>query len=293
MPKPTSLSPAALSLYGWQNQGPGRERVQCVTCAKGVVLSPPTTGGWTGPAGLRLQQEYEKLVGTEGKGHDLTCPWRMRGCSRSLYRVQVGGRKKVIEQVRSGASALNAHVTSMRITSPARDFSEEEQRAVIKVLQAGNESELNDRALLLSLFGWTIPQSPASATVSTLSCTLCSRQVLLAPFRADVPDAGKSFELVTQHQSFCPFVDPHAGLSISAPPTSTGSRAGWRVRVDAILQTDAHGLGRRHSNESLLSLIHGPAEVQAEGHPIVQKKKGGVSSRIGSKGPRWVAQISL
>lgn len=132
-------------------------------------------------------------------------------------------------------------------------------------------------AVLLAVFGWTLPaatptlsrsdstsslsslRSNASTTSSPiLSCTLCLRQVLASPYLPTPSSGGgdiapstpaKTFDPVKQHQPFCPFVDASAG---HAPPVSATAtvgqvaskgagllKPGWQVRLEAILQRPA------------------------------------------------------
>ncbi|PRQ70703.1 hypothetical protein AAT19DRAFT_10860 [Rhodotorula toruloides] len=151
-------------------------------------------------------------------------------------------------------------------------------------------------AVLLSIFGWSLPSAQAQSTTPALSrsnstsslsslrslssspilhCSFCMRQVLAASYLpAPSTPNPKPFNPVKQHQPFCPFVDPYAGHSIphtrSATPSSTRSapstrhappstpqlKPGWQVRLEAILQRHAPA----HSDTS-----GSPTSGQAEG----------------------------
>ncbi|GAA6060696.1 hypothetical protein JCM10212_005078 [Sporobolomyces blumeae] len=127
--KPATLSPLVGAVNGWVNKDQ-RDRVECVTCRKGVVLLPPSaTATWSSPSGQALARTYESLlsgVGSDdaasqkdggrlgGTGHAETCPWRMRPCSRSVYKLEGGGigiaggggRKKLLEVVARQAGEM-------------------------------------------------------------------------------------------------------------------------------------------------------------------------------------------
>lgn len=247
--------------------------MQCVTCGKGAILTPPTSGGWSGPIGVKTREQYERLVGAEGQGHDIACPWRVRGCSRALYRIQPEGRKKVIEDIRQTATSLQTVATDIRLALSDTALSQGDRQAVVQAVQTGYADIASESAVLLALFGWT---SNASISSPVLSCTLCARQVLATPYLSSTSESIKAFDLIGQHQAFCPFVDQNAGLGI--PPTSASavSKAGWSVRADVILRRDTDADGRRSSSESLRSLVGGNGDGEIAGDSATRKS--GVSS---------------
>lgn len=321
--KPPSISALACALHGWIHTPTTRERVQCVTCGQGVVVLPPSAGdgAWSSPIGQRLRQEHERLVSTEGQGHAETCPWRLRPCAQSLYRlpgggigVQSGGRRHLLEDVARGADAMDAAgLAEMQIALPSNaaavlgtDEGRSRLAKALAVVRDGEEavpassSSPSQTALLLAIFGWNLPAAPISSTSSNraplaapatkqprsrsnsssslasffdptqpvLACTYCTRNILATsyvPSTASAPatSAPKTFDVLRQHQAFCPFVDPHAG----SPPQQQhdvvqkdGTRAlkpGWQLRFEAIMQrplaaesTEASAAPARGSNVS-------------------------------------------
>ncbi|GAA5985476.1 hypothetical protein JCM5350_004011 [Sporobolomyces pararoseus] len=186
--KPPSLSSLNCALHGWINKS-SRERLECVTCHKGVVLLPPTSGGWHSPAGQSLREEYERLVGDNGGGHDTTCPWRMRPCSRGLYRlqggglgVQQGGRRKLLEIVGKQAREMETRGLSavqLEVPEKVKELLEETGakekllKSVVSLLpppssspndipSEGTSSVLSTTTLLLAIFGWSLDPLPYS-----------------------------------------------------------------------------------------------------------------------------------
>ncbi|GAA5872251.1 hypothetical protein JCM1840_004109 [Sporobolomyces johnsonii] len=283
--KPASLSSLACALHGWvnaRNTGNERERVQCVTCGQGVVLLAPSGGdGWTSPAGRKLKDEYERLVLKEGKGHAETCPWRMRPCARSLYRLAGGlgvqgggGRRRLLDELRREAGAMEqAGLGAVRLELP--QGAEEAREKLVEIVNPADETRsLSSTSILLALFGWTLSplsvhqpspspslsRSNSSASISSttaaaggalpvLSCPYCLRQVPLSSYlpspSSDPPtNTPRSFDPLKQHHPFCPFVDAYAGLP--APPATAATPAlkpGWQTRLEAVLQRTGGGGG--------------------------------------------------
>ncbi|GAA5906890.1 hypothetical protein JCM5296_005558 [Sporobolomyces johnsonii] len=265
--KPASLSSLACALHGWvnaRNTGNDRERVQCVTCGQGVVLLAPSAGdGWTSPAGRKLKDEYERLVLKEGKGHAETCPWRMRPCARSLYRLAGGlgvqgggGRRRLLDDLRREAGAMeHAGLEAVRLELP--QGAEERREKLVEIVNPADETpSLSSTSILLALFGWTLSplsvhqpspspslsRSNSSTSISSttaaaggalpvLSCPYCLRQVPLSSYLPSPPSPSsappttppRSFDPLKQHHPFCPFVDAYAGLP--APPATAATPA--------------------------------------------------------------------
>ncbi|BGP27760.1 hypothetical protein JCM10295v2_006735 [Rhodotorula toruloides] len=245
--KPPSLSSLACTLHGWKHTSSIRERVQCVTCGRGVVLLPPSSGdgGWSNPAGQKLRAEYERLVLDDGKGHAETCPWRLRPCARSLYRllggglgVQAGGRRRLIEDVVRAARDLDdAGLGEMVLELP------DEASSLV-------ESRDGKSRLAKALSSVSAPSSANDAAAAP-PATPSTSSALLAIFEP------KPFNLVKQHQPFCPFIDPYAGHSIAhdqsatpkpaqlppstrqLPPPTPQLKPGWQVRLETILPRHA------------------------------------------------------
>ncbi|GAA6017764.1 hypothetical protein JCM10207_000490 [Rhodosporidiobolus poonsookiae] len=189
--KPASLSALACALHGWTHTPTTRERVQCVTCARGVVLLPPEGGGgWTSAAGKKLRDEYEKALFSPRADESLhreTCPWRMRPAARGLYRLPGGGlgvqpalgaggaggaRRRLCDELVSKASEMDrAGLGEMRVELPREaeaivgegaDGRDRLIRAVAQDVDAASEQPaLSATALLLALFGWALPAASA------------------------------------------------------------------------------------------------------------------------------------
>lgn len=171
----------------------------------------------------------------------------MRGASKGLYRVQVGGRRKVLSEVGEGARALRG-LQGMRVELGEDVFEGKERAEVVKAVRDAaatveGETELGAETILLALFGWTAP--PSSSPPSILTCTYCARQALTAPYLPSSISEKRTFNPLTSHALFCPFVDHYAGVTLppsngsssSLSSVATGvapSRAGWKLRVEAI-----------------------------------------------------------
>ncbi|GAA5985713.1 hypothetical protein JCM10908_007083 [Rhodotorula pacifica] len=203
--KPPSLSALACALHGWVHTPSTRERIQCVTCGNGMVLLPPSAGdgAWSSPAGQRLRQEYERQVSDRGQAHAETCPWRLRPCAKSLYRlpggglgVTSGGRRRLLEELGRDARTLDqAGLGDVRLELPevVRDVLEKQDKqerlvkAVTSVAESASSSEASPPAnsdlpsptsILLSIFGWELVTTarvpPLSTTPSLAQSTSAS-----------------------------------------------------------------------------------------------------------------------
>ncbi|GAA5820952.1 hypothetical protein JCM11251_001894 [Rhodosporidiobolus azoricus] len=303
--KPASLSSLNCALHGWKHTPSTRERVECVTCGRAVVLLPPSagTGGWTSEAGKNLRGEYEMALfsreATESL-HKETCPWRMRPCARSLYRLPGGGlgvpagsggggRRRLLEDVSKIAADMEEKgLGEMQVELPKEaeklvGGDEARARLVLAIEGAlpptpSGESEqprpaqLSATSILLALFGWTLPSLSSSSSrpgtpslsrsasstsisslssvastskaTSVLSCAFCHRQVLASSYLPTSP-SPKSFDLVKQHHSFCPYVASASSGPLQpsstahAAPAPPALKPGWQIRLEAVLGAGA------------------------------------------------------
>ncbi|GAA5915382.1 hypothetical protein JCM6882_000237 [Rhodosporidiobolus microsporus] len=204
--KPASLSALQCALHGWQHTPSTRERVECVSCGRAVVLLPPSSavGGWSSDAGRKLKDEYEKALFSREAGESLhkeTCPWRMRPCARSLYRLQGGGlgvpagpgagaggggRRRLVEDVARVAGEMEAcglGEVALELPKEADKLvsgEEGRERLVLAVRAAAaavavadeaaeQPTEVSATTILLALFGWALPPSPSSSSTSSSS----------------------------------------------------------------------------------------------------------------------------
>ncbi|GAA5850192.1 hypothetical protein JCM3766R1_006806 [Sporobolomyces carnicolor] len=239
--KPRSLSPLDCALHGWVNRG-GRDRLECVTCAKGVVLlAPSASGGWTSPAGVSLRLEYERLVASRGLGHDPTCPWKMRPCARSLYKLETrGGRRKLLETV--GRHALEMQLRGLgeiqlqlddqvpraiRACFDDRIAADKLSRTVSSALQDPSASssssdsrrrdapDLSITTLVLAIFGWSLDPLPSSAQPSLARSSSSSSSL------ASLKSASSPRAILTC--SYCLRQVLASAYLASAPSTSTST----------------------------------------------------------------------
>ncbi|GAA6004590.1 uncharacterized protein JCM10292_005684 [Rhodotorula paludigena] len=255
--KPASLSSLSCALHGWVHTQSTRERVQCVTCGQGIVLLSPSSGdgGWTSGAGKKLREEYERLVQTQG--HAETCPWRLRPCARSLYRlasgglgVSTGGRRRLLEEVAKQARemddrglagiALNlpSEVEASLATESMAQRLNTALAAVVSDTDADSaaSSSPSTATILLALFGWTLlpssttPSLSRSASASSLS-SLCS----LDTSSSTIPILHCAFctrqVLAT---SYLPSQQP--ATDSSAPPAPSAVSASASKRFDPLKQ---------------------------------------------------------
>ncbi|KAK4699715.1 hypothetical protein P7C70_g6541, partial [Phenoliferia sp. Uapishka_3] len=255
-PKPPSLSPPTAARHGWSNS-PQRERLECVTCHKAFLVTPPSSkeGGWNGPLGKRMEGEYGRLLNKEG--HEEACPWRMRGCARGLYACRTEGRGKILEEMVKGARETTGRIGAKEVgeMSIKHPLTEEEFNKLVQAAQDSKKAsdlqwELPPApALVLALFGWSAATS-STPTSPIITCSLCTREVLINSYlpSSTTPTPTPStpsqyFDLISQHQKFCPYVDsliPPSSSSSSTTPSLSNSttnrkRTGWQARLDTVV----------------------------------------------------------
>lgn len=260
--KPSSLSPLNCALHGWTHTTSTRERIQCTTCAQGLVLLPPSTGdSWSSPTGDRLRLEYERLVlAPTGAAHAENCPWRMRPCVRGLYRlaggglgVQSGGRRRLLETVGRQARELSARgleVVELELPREAQALvGDEEGRArLVKAVQAvqpgagaapaggatsTEPSPLAATAILLAVFGWTLSpsSSPSPLARSDSSTSLSSLRSLSTSISSSTSSRILACSFCVRQVLATPYLpSPSPSANTTAPTPAPAPRAFDPVR---------------------------------------------------------------
>lgn len=132
-----------------------------------------------------------------------------------MYRLEGAGRGKLVEELKERTEEMKGW-EELRVVQPVEDADLERVR---EVLGAGRT------AAALALCGWTRGGTRADPV---MACTMCVRQVYAESFLPS--DGAKAFDVLEQHQSFCPYVD--AGAT---------ARTGWESRVDTVLQRQRKG----------------------------------------------------
>ena len=258
--KPPSLSALSCALHGWIHTPSTRERVQCVTCGHGVVLLPPTVGdsAWSSPAGQRLRQEYERQVSGQGQAHAEACPWKLRPCARSLYRlpggglgVSSGGRRRLLEELGREAAALDQNglgQVALTLPEPAREVLESDERrarlvkavALVADPAPGDESPSisttdspSATSILLGIFGWNLLAPPAGRPSSSSTSPSLARSNSASSI-SSLTETGGSPILA------CKYCTRHvlASSYLSSSGSSTGGGASGK-RFDPVQQHQA------------------------------------------------------
>ncbi|SCZ98407.1 BZ3500_MvSof-1268-A1-R1_Chr3-2g06349 [Microbotryum saponariae] len=242
--KPSPLDALHCALLGWVSHKTQRDQIECTTCHALLSVAPlPSPHTWSSEPGRLLAQTYEAELRL---AHLRTCPWRVKGASLRLYRLPQWGRKALIQELGQQAKELQqtlGDLHGLTLQGPSREPHRVALRHCLDILQQGlsNTDETTREHLLLALFGWsaptTTPVPSAPSTTPILECRYCTRTVLLAPH---LSTPSKPFDLIQQHQSFCPYV--------SNPPIDdvglvslVQSKAGWETRIDTILQRKSRG----------------------------------------------------
>lgn len=182
----------------------------------------------------------------ETSGHDDACPWRMRGCARGLYKCKVEGRGKLLEEVVDGARELATRLGTVDEARLAHPLSEDEVAKLVGATKEFVETQKGSTdtipsapSTILALFGWTTASS-ATPNSPVVTCQLCTRQALLTSYLPTASSTSsapsppsRSFDVVSQHQPFCPFID--AGAPLASQPPDPHLRVGWQTRLDALI----------------------------------------------------------
>ncbi|SCV74647.1 BQ2448_7676 [Microbotryum intermedium] len=257
--KPTSIDPLHCSLLGWASHKFQRDQIECTTCHALVSLAPlPSPHMWASEPGRQLVKTYEQQL---RQAHHRTCPWRVKGASPRLYQLPQLGRKVLMQEIALQAKDLQQMFGSLPGLTLERPSAEEHRAAVqecLDILQqaSSQEDETTREHLLLSLFGWSAPVSifvkSAPSTAPILECRFCTRTVLLSPYLSTQASVGssssKSFDVIQQHQSFCPYVSAPI-LDDVGLVTPVHGKPGWEARVATILQRKWRGAA--NSNPTL------------------------------------------
>lgn len=248
--KPPSLSALSCALHGWIHTPSTRERVQCVTCGHGVVLLPPTAGdgAWSSPAGQRLRQEYERQVSGQGQAHAEACPWKLRPCARSLYRlpggglgVSSGGRRRLLEELGRDAAALDQSglgQVALTLPAPAREVLESDERRarLVKAValvadpapgdepaSTSNTESPSATSILLCIFGWSLLSPSAGRPSSSTTSASLTRSTSSSSI-SSLTESGGSPILVCKYCTRHVLASSYLSSSGSAGGTNAGKR---------------------------------------------------------------------
>ncbi|GAA5926498.1 uncharacterized protein JCM15063_000292 [Sporobolomyces koalae] len=256
--KPDSLNALECARHGWTNRS-ARERLECVTCHKGIVLLPPTSS-WTTPAGQALEHEYERSV-LEGHAHDPACPWKMRPTQRSLYRISTGDtRSKLVEHVSTEAIQLEQGVPQistdlvLELPTRAREALEGNNHKLVEsISKRSPATSISSSSILLATFGWSLhprattgpslTRSSSSSSISSttsaaplLHCHYCLRKVPLTSYLGN----SKPFNPATQHHAYCPYVSTSSNTPTSRDSNQRVERIekkpGFQTRLETLLK---------------------------------------------------------
>jgi len=300
--KPAPIGPLSCAFHGWQSSPTPhkpKDRVQCVTCGAGLVLALPG-GGWGSPLGQRLAGEMERQV--VATGHNASCPWRTRPCARGLYALPAGmGRNALVDELRGEMGKFGKKGVEGMVLKLPVGVGEEEREKVSEAVREANQvasaagakapaaevSPPTDQstAALLALFGWQAPST------HILTCKYCTRQVPLSAYlpkpsapSSDPAPPPPAFDLVAQHQAFCPYVSSPASTAMVIKPdlpsglSTIVPRVGWQIRLDTILRRERRGTWGGQGAAAMLGTTVGGTPNGKQG---VSGLTGAISRQVG------------
>lgn len=210
--------------------------------------------------GVRTRERYERVISSGAgddstEGHKMECPWRIRSCRRSLYNVgaKMGdSRSKVIGDLISRAKGIGKLEISLDDTGVTKEVL---SRVMAAIKTKDDQVDLSEEAVVLGLFGWTI------VSPGIISCHLCTRQISLSPYliSSSLPSTevgtsvlSKQFNVITQHQPFCAYIDSSPLL-----PSSTSSSS-----LCSITLHDEHVDRSKAGWEKILEVVTGQPRVE-------------------------------
>ncbi|KAK4056410.1 hypothetical protein OIO90_002553 [Microbotryomycetes sp. JL221] len=277
LPKPRSLSASQCSMWGWQSVSPGKDRIQCVTCGSTLIISPGSTTSWSSNVGTKIKTELETQLRT---AHSDTCPWRMRGCSSNLYRLNIGGKSKELQGLRDKvANMTKAGIKDVKV-SQLESVETEDLDKLVQLVQNQLEDHVPRELVILALLEWDCSSLSSSTTrLQTFSCRWCCRQLLASSYMSTSSTSGeespssRALDAIAQHQPFCPVVDvtrdDDGCLAVNNAVSNTigathKNLPAWKLRLDALLQRDVRPRSSIDSISSFVSLNDVPGETRAE-----------------------------
>ncbi|PBL03791.1 zf-C3HC-domain-containing protein [Armillaria gallica] len=183
--KPPAIDAVAASKCGWVNDG--KDRLVCGVCSSSWVLASKE-GMSRDAANALIEKQKTQLVDAHKSG----CPWRMKQCDASIYRIPLQSPSVLLRDIKANATSLDSLLDDVEIKHPLTSNQLTSLRSTIKLytlslsaavsptqteppssspLSATSE-EPSEKTILVSLFGWSIAaaaERPALTRASSLA----------------------------------------------------------------------------------------------------------------------------
>ncbi|SJL00028.1 uncharacterized protein ARMOST_03340 [Armillaria ostoyae] len=183
--KPPAIDAVAASKCGWVNDG--KDRLVCGVCSSSWVLASKE-GMSRDAANALIDKQKAQLVDAHKSG----CPWRMKQCDASIYRIPLQSPSVLLRDIKANATSLDSLLDDVEIKHPLTSNQLTSLGSAIKLytlsllapvsptqtepsssspLSATSE-EPSEKTILVSLFGWSIApaaERPALTRASSLA----------------------------------------------------------------------------------------------------------------------------
>lgn len=176
--KPAAIDAVAAARCGWRNEG-GKDRLACNVCGAAWIVGN-TTGMTREAASALIARHVTSLV----QGHKASCPWRLRQCDPSIYRLPLKNSGALVRDIIKRATLLSRMVEHVTIKHPMTPSQLDTLSAVVAEAEQPDTApfdsatqippshntgtDLPQTAIILALFGWEqlAPSAPKHSTSS-------------------------------------------------------------------------------------------------------------------------------
>ncbi|KAK0469928.1 zf-C3HC-domain-containing protein [Desarmillaria tabescens] len=183
--KPPAIDAVAASKCGWVNDG--KDRLVCGVCTSSWVVASKE-GMSRDAANALIEKQKVQLVDAHKPG----CPWRMKQCDASIYRIPLQSPSILLRDIKANATSLDALLDDVEIKHPLTSNQLIALRSTIKLYTlslsvtvsstqtdppsssspSATSEEPSEKTILVSLFGWSIApaaERPALTRASSLA----------------------------------------------------------------------------------------------------------------------------
>lgn len=181
--KPAAIDAVAAARCGWRNEG-GKDRLACNVCGAAWIVGN-ATGMTREAASALVARHVTSLI----QNHKNSCPWRLRQCDPSIYRLPLKGSSALVRDITKRAASLPRAVERVSLKHPLSGPELEVLSAAMAGVEVSQDdtapfdsatqitpshytgADLSQNATILALFGWE-QHSPAMKQTSFSSLDL-------------------------------------------------------------------------------------------------------------------------
>ncbi|TPX35725.1 hypothetical protein SmJEL517_g01975 [Synchytrium microbalum] len=234
--KPTDLSPVTCARHGWINHA--ADTLACTECQHRLICAFNTLLDDDGVKAM-TSKFVEQLTSQHGRA----CIWRLTAIDESLYRFPL----KSSSSTRSAFQNRFKSFVALPPSSIPQTACSLDQDTIAQIHNHTTTTttstilDVEKSCITLSLYGWLAEEQGG---LRFAKCLLCMRSAGLWNFESvvpgstssaprtkrvkidDVEDDAESFDVLSQHRSFCPWISKGY----------TG-KTGWQVTLDSLLSS--------------------------------------------------------